>query len=422
MARGVSILIKNGLLVTQDQSRRVLEGNLYVEGDKIVEVAGPDRSADSVIDASGCLVLPGLVNGYTRVAHTLLGPPKDLSPESAHRKMEALRERLTRRDVQMAAALAAAQMLQSGTTSFLDLFTWEDEVSRAVAHVGMRGFLAWDVGEAAEDLDACEQYLSRFKSRERIVPLVGTGNLSQAEAVRDLARKYGTRWCVPLSETRTAVYRFQRETGARPVEWLAKGQLLSADLIALHCIWLTLNEIRSLSRAEVKVIHCPASNQMTGAGGPMPLQEMLHEGLAVGIGTDSPFLCGTLDPFHHMRLCGSLHKGNRWDAAAVPAQLILDLFTVRSSECLGLDGGSLEEGRVADVVVLDPQRRISLPTGPEEIISYLVYVAEGAQVRHVVVSGTHVVEDAALRTVDIEVLREDVGRMRAELGHEDSWR
>jgi 5-methylthioadenosine/S-adenosylhomocysteine deaminase len=415
----VSLLLRNGLLVTQDDSRRVVQGNLYVENGRIVEVAGPDRSAELELDATGCVVLPGLMNGYVRVAHTLLGPLGDLPEGEFRRRTEELEERITRRDLQMAAALTAAEMLLSGTTCILDLFTWEDEVARALTQVRMRGFLAWEVKGSGKGARACEQYMRKLKAWDGVVPLVGAEDLSAAKEAKELAAKHGTKWCVPLSATRHEVYRFQRETGVRPVEWMERNRLLSDDLIALHCVWLTLNEVRALARGRVRVIHCPVLDQMSGAGGPVPIVEMLQEGLLVALGTGSPARCGTLDLFQHLRACAMLHKGHRWDSAVVPAQQILDMCTLTAAECVGLNGCRLEEGRMADFVVLDPGSRAAPPLRPEEVISYLVYLADGSHVRHVVVDGVPVVEDGRVKTVDVEGLREDVRSLRAELGYEN---
>ncbi len=418
----MSILVRDGLLVTQDESRRVLEGNLYVEGGRIREVAGPERSSDLVVDARGCVVMPGLMNCYTRAADILLGPPGDDAAEVAYERMETLQERVTHRDVQLAAALTSADMLLKGTTSFLDLFLWEEEVARAVTQVGNRGFLAW-LAKSSEDLSACERYLSRVASWERVTPLVGSASMAEVdllEQVAALSNDGGIRWTVPLSERRSDVYRFQKAEDRRPVELLEERGILSPRLIALQCVWLTMNEIRSMARAGARAVHCPASNQMTGAGGPMALPEMLEAGVVVGLGTDSPALCGTMDLFHHMRSCALLHKGQRWDATVVKAQTLLDLCTVNSAEALGLDGGSLEEGKVADLIVLDPKRHVPWPLDPTEILSYLAYLAEGIQVRDVMVEGRLVVENGVLKSLDLHALRGDVEALRKELGHEVS--
>lgn len=419
MALGVSILIREGLLVTQDASRNVLQGNLYVERGVIAEVGGPPRSADVEIDASGCVVIPGLINCYVRTADVLMGLCADLPEADFRRLSEDLAQRVTRRDLQLAAALGAAEMLLTGTTCVLDLGVWQDEVARALTQLHVRGFLAWEVRDSQGDLRAFRQYARKLQAWDGVVPMVGTRDVTLAREVADAARQLGTRWCLSLAQHRSEVYRFQRSHGSRPLEWLEKAGLLTGDLIALHCVWLTLNEIRTLAAHQVKVVHTPVLDQMVGAGGPIPLVEMLREGIPVGLGTGSPARCSSLDLFRHMQACAMIHKGHRWDPSVMKAQTVLDMSTRGAAHCLGLEGGTLEAGEPADLVVLDPGRRASPPLGPEDVISYLVHRADGSHVRDVVVAGEVVVEDGGLLTMDIHGLREDVRNLKAELGHED---
>ncbi len=420
MAPGVSLLVKGGLLVTQDDGRRVVEGNLYVEGGRVAEVAGPERGADQgadhVLDAAGCLVLPGLVNAYTRAVDLLLGPPRDLPPEDLRERRRLLRENLTRRDVELAAAAAAAEMLLGGTTSFLDLFPGAEELARAVTQVGSRGFPCWEVA-SPEELEGCAKGLARVQAWDRVEPSVGVANPEDPallEEVAAFAEDRGLRWCLPLARTRREVYRFQRATGDRPGAWLEARGLLSPRLLALHAVWLTLNEIRALGRSGAQVVHCPLADAMGGTGGSLALPEVRAEGVSVALGTASPAQVGTLDLFQHMRGCAGQHKAARWDPGAATASLVLDLCTRGGAKVLGLEGGSLQAGTVADVVVLDLRGRRP-PRDPSEVLSYLVYLAEGGQVRDVVVEGRIVVENGALTGVDVAALREDVEGLRREV-------
>lgn len=416
MARNVSLLVQGGLLVTQDDGRRVVEGDLLLEGGRVEAVGGTQEGGDRVLDAAGCLVLPGLVNAYTRSVDVLLGPPRDLPPEALRERRRALQENLTRRDVELAAATAAAEMLLRGTTTFLDLAPAAEEVARAVTQTGGRGFLCWEVS-APEDLKACARGQARVNGWERIAPLVGVGSLEDPtllEEVASFAEARSQRWCLPLARTRQEVYAFQRATGARPAAWLEERDLLSDRLIARHATWLTLNEIRSLARSHATVVHCPAADEMAGTGGALALPEMVAEGVALALGTGSPALVGSLDPFEHMRSCARLHKAQRWDASAAPASLVLDLATRGGAEVLGFDGGRLRPGAPADAVVLDPGGPRP-PPRPAEVLSHLVHLAEGGQVRDVIVDGRVVVEGGVLRGVDVAALREDVTALRREV-------
>ena len=412
----MSLVVTDGTLVTQDKERRVVRGNLTVEKNRIREVGGTGDSADRRLDATGCLVIPGLIDGYTRSAYVLLGPPRDVPWSEMHMAMVELQASLTKRDLEVAAALATANMLASGTTCFLDLFTWEEEVGRAATQAGIRALLAWAV-ETEEDLPHARRFLRKMRDRDRILPLAGLTGLIDpdlAKAVAELAHAEGTRWCLPLAERRADVYRFQRDAGARPVEWLEREGLLSPELLAVHCVWLTLNEIRALAQGQVPVVHCPSSNQVTGAGGPMPLPEMLREGVVVGLGTDSSFLSGGFSLRSVMRACGFVHRGHRWDPTIISAQALLDLSTISGARALGLGSGSLEPGETADFVVLQPTT--SLPAEPGESLSLLAYGGQTLRVRDVVVDGRLVVESGTVLEFDRVDLQERVADLRRELG------
>jgi len=140
----MSFLLRGGLIVTQDDKRRLVSGDLLVEDGRILAVGEVDRAVDEVIDCSGCAVLPGFINLHHHVANTLLrGVADDVPLEELLPRASAIDAKLTRRDVQIGALLGCVEMIRSGTTSFHDLFYWEDEVARAVRESGMRGFLSW---------------------------------------------------------------------------------------------------------------------------------------------------------------------------------------------------------------------------------------------------------------------------------------
>ncbi|HII40026.1 MAG TPA: amidohydrolase family protein, partial [Thermoplasmata archaeon] len=140
----MSLLLQGGLVVTQDAGRRVLPADVLVEGDRIAAVGESLASADEIIDCRGCAVLPGLINAHQHVANTLLrGIADDVPLEEMLARSFPLDAKFTRRDVQLGALLGCVEMIRSGTTSFQDLFYWEDEVARAVRESGMRGFLSW---------------------------------------------------------------------------------------------------------------------------------------------------------------------------------------------------------------------------------------------------------------------------------------
>lgn len=414
----MSLLLRGGTLVTRDAEGRVLQGNLYAEGGRVREIGGPDREADTVLDGRGCYVLPGLVNGFLRGHHLLLGPPRDLDAHAAAQRASELEDRMTKRDLGLATALALAEGLRSGVTCVLNLSPWADEAARAATQVGVRGLLAYRVRDGGE-LKGCRSFLWSLRSWEGVTPLVGLEEATDPDLLREveaLAREAGVRWCFPLGESRAQVHAFRRATGRRPGEWLEAEGLLSSRLVALHAVWLTRSEIRALGRAGASVVHCPAAAGMTGAGGLTPLPELLEEGVPVALGTDAPFRSGRWDPFHLLRLVGLLHKGDRWDPTLLPATTLLSLATDRGAQALGWEGGRLVVGAPADVVVVAPWPGRGPSPEPAEAAARLVYEADVGWVRHVVVAGRLVVTEGRTKTLDLEALRADVAALRRELG------
>ena len=410
----MSLLLRGGLLVTQDPARRVVPGDVLVEEGRIAAVGHVEATADETLDCSGCAVLPGFINTHHHVANTLLrGVADDVPLEEMLEKAFAIDAKLTRRDVQVGALLGCIEMIRSGTTSFHDLFYWEDEVARAVRESGMRGFLSWVTLDAAfttqrgDPVKNAEQFVGKHRGDPRVVPSVGVQGVYVASeetyaAAADVATRLGVRLHTHLSETRPEVYRHLEKTGLRPVEWLEKIGFLSERLTAAHGVWLTLREVRTLARHGVSVAHCPVSNMKLASGGVAPVPEMLQEGVVVSLGTDSPISNNGMDMFSDMKVAALLHKATRWDARVVPAQAALDMATIRAAEALGVarDLGSIEVGKRADLAVVSLRGAHTTPFYPANLISHLVYSCRGSDVRTTIVDGQVLMAEGVLRTVD----------------------
>jgi 5-methylthioadenosine/S-adenosylhomocysteine deaminase len=410
----MSILLRGGYLVTQDAARRSFAGDVLVEGTRIAAVGVTETSADEVIDCSGCVVLPGLINLHNHAANTLLrGVADDVPLEAMLPKAAAMDARLTRRDVQIGALLACVEMIRSGTTSFHDLFFWEDEVARAVRESGMRGFLSWTTLDDAlttqhgSPVKNAEAFVVKHAGDGLVTPSVGVQGVYSASEetflkAKEIAERRGVRLHTHLSETRGEVERHRKATSLRPVEWLEKIGFLSSQLTAAHSVWVTINEVRTLARHGVSVAHCPVSNMKLASGGVSPVPEMLREGVTVGLGTDSPISNNTLDLFGEMKVTALLHKSSRWDAAVMPAQIVLDLATIGGAHALqmGNETGSIEVGKRADLAVVSLRNPHTTPFYPENVISHLVYGCRGSDVQATIVEGQVLMADRVVRTVD----------------------
>lgn len=387
---------------------------MLVEEGRIAVVGRIDTSADEVIDCSGCAVLPGLINTHHHVANTLLrGIADDVPLEQMLEKSFEIDAKLTRRDVQIGALLACVEMIRSGTTTVHDLFYWEDEVARAVRESGMRGFLSWVTLDEAfttqhgSPLRNADRFVSKHKGDPLVTPSVGVQGVYVASEetylkAKEIAVKHDVGIHTHLSETRGETEGHRAKTGLRPVEWLAKIGFLGSRVTAAHCVWVTLNEVRILSRHRVSVAHCPVSNMKLASGGVAPVPEMLQEGVDVGLGTDSPISNNGMDLFAEMKVAALLHKGSRWDAGVIPAQTALDLATIGAAKALRADQeiGSIEPGKRADVAVVSLRGAHTTPFYPDNVLSHLVYAARGSDVRATVVGGEILMAEGVVRTVD----------------------
>jgi len=392
----------------------VVSGDVLVEEGRIVSVGSSDLSADEVIDCTGCAIVPGLINLHNHVPNTLLrGVADDVPLEEMLPKAAVIDAKLTRRDVQVGALLGCVEMIRSGTTSFHDLFYWEDEVARAVRESGIRGFLSWvtldesRTTQHGSPLKNADAFVAKQKGDPLVTPSIGVQGVYAASEetctkAREIADRHQVRLHMHLSETRGEVEHHRKETGHRPIAWLEKIGFLGPGLTAAHCVWVTINEVRTLARHGVSVAHCPVSNMKLASGGVAPVPEMLREGVVVGLGTDSPISNNAMDVFADMKIASLLHKATRWDARAMPAQAVLDLATIGAARALHVDSelGSIEVGKRADLAVVSLQGAHTTPFYPETLISQLVYSCRGSDVRATIVDGQILMADRVVQTVD----------------------
>ena len=410
----MSVLIKGGLVVTQNWKREVLRGDVLVEGDRILAVGHAKAKPDEVVDATGCIIMPGLINCHTHVAMALMRSVADDVPlEKFLERTFAMDAHRTPEDVGIGATLGCLEMARSGTTTFVDMYYDEDAIAKSVEHVGLRGYLGWTVldekftTQKGKPVANCDNFIRAHKSRRLVKPLVGVQGVYVCSdetlmAAKELAKTHGTFCHYHLSETRQEVYEFQKKSGKRPAEHLADIGFFSHGDVAAHCVWLTVNEIKLLAGAGVSVAHCPTSNMKLASGGVAPLPEMLAEKAGVCLGTDGCSSNNSLDMFLEMKFASLLHKAHRWNAAVLPAQKCLDMATIDAAKCIGAekDLGSLEPGKKADVVILDSTVAPMVPTTPGNAIANLVYSSLGHSFRDTMVDGRFVMRNRSIVTLD----------------------
>jgi 5-methylthioadenosine/S-adenosylhomocysteine deaminase len=427
----MSILIKNSTILTQNDSRRQIHGDLYIDDHMIVECSEKPLSleADYKIDGTNRLVLPGLINTHTHIPMTLFRGYGDdmLLGDWLAQRIWPVEAKLDKKAVEIGTELGLLEMISSGTTSYLDMYFFEETIAKVTEKVGMRGFLGFALidfdtpeYEAGELIPQCEQFVRRWKNNPLISPAVAPHSTysCKPETLQN-AREVATRYHVPLhihcSETRDEVYDVEKKYGVRPVEQLKKHGLLQKDTILAHCGWITKNEILDMKNAGVAVSHCPVSNMKIATGGFAPIPELLEAHVPVGLGTDGAASNNTLDMFETMKFCALVHKNHRWDPTILPAQTVVDLATLGGAACLGMKHtlGSLEKGKTADLIMIDLKKPHLTPV--HDAVSHLVYAVRGTDVCTTIVNGTPLMLEKEFLTIDMEKTLENSKKIASEL-------
>jgi 5-methylthioadenosine/S-adenosylhomocysteine deaminase len=414
----MSILIKNSTILTQNDSRQQLQGDLYIEDHRIVELSKKPLSieADYKIDGVKKLILPGLINTHTHIPMTLLRGYGDdmLLKDWLSQRIWPVEAKLDKKSIESGTELGLLEMIASGTTSYLDMYFFEETIAKVTEKVGMRGFLGFAIidfdtpeYDASELIPQCEQFVKRWKTNVMISPIVAPHSTycCNPETLRkslEVARKHSVPLHTHCSETRGEVYDMEKRYGVRPVEQLKKIGLLQKGTILAHCGWITKNEILDLKTAGVVVSHCPVSNMKIATGGYAPIPELLNAHIPVGLGTDGAASNNTLDMFETMKFCALVHKNHRWDPTVLPAQTVVDLATIGGATCLGVQQtlGSLEEGKTADLIIIDLKKPHLTPL--HDPISHLVYATRGTDVCTTIVNGTPLMLDNEFLTIDMQ--------------------
>ncbi|MEM3420989.1 MAG: amidohydrolase family protein [Candidatus Hadarchaeum sp.] len=427
----VDILVRGGLLVTMNYNRQIVkQGSVAIESGRIVAVGEEIKEkADQVIDARGKAVLPGLINGHTHLAMTLLRGFADDMPldKWLFDKIWPMEKRMEPRDCHVGALLGSLEMIKSGTTCFADNYFHMDQVARAVMKAGLRGVLSYgmidrgDQQKMKEEIRIGRNFVRAFhgKARGRILAMFGphapyTCSTECLQKVKELAKEFGVGIHIHLAESSEEVKQTTEKYGKRPVEYLNSIGFLGPEVLAAHCIWVTDKEIKLLKDNGVKPVHNPTSNMKMGSG-IAPVPEMLASGIPVALGTDGAASNNSLDMFKEMKLASLLAKARRLDPTVLPAMKALEMATINGAAALGLQAelGSLEVGKKADLIIVDLRKPHLSPM--HDIVSHLVYSASGSDVDTVIVDGKILMEKGEVLTLDEEKVLELAQRTSDDL-------
>jgi 5-methylthioadenosine/S-adenosylhomocysteine deaminase len=421
-------------VITQDGQRRVIaNGAVAIRGDRIVGVGTRAEidarfQAKQRLDRPDAIIAPGLINTHTHAAMSLFrGIADDLNLQDWLEKyiFPAEAKNVTPDFVRWGTRLACLEMLLGGTTTFTDMYYFEDVVADAAKEAGMRGVLGEtiigfpvaDNKTPADALRFTEKFLSRFRGDPLVVPAVAphalyTNSDETLRASRALADKYRAPLLIHVSETKKENDDTLAKRGMSPVKVLDSLGVLTGRTVAAHCVWVDDADMTILKTRGTGVAHCPSSNMML-ASGVAPVVRMLALDLAVGLGPDGPAGSNNdFDLFEEMDLAAKLQKVTLGDPRALPAAAVLDMATIRGARALGMEKeiGSLENGKLADLITV----RLDRPNGVPlyDAISQMVYALKAEDTRDVMVNGRLVVRDGRSLTLNEALILQTAEKYR----------
>ncbi len=424
------LLVSNGVVITMNRKREIIKrGSVAVSDGRILEV-GSDRrimeryEPEETVDARGRIVMPGLVNTHTHSAMTLFRGYADDYPlkEWLENYIWPLEKRfISRRFIRTGTKLAVCEMLRSGTTTFNDMYVFQDEFAAIAEKAGIRavlGELIFDFPTACvpspeKGIKHIRNMARKWKGHPlvRVAAAPHSPYACSAEVLRDfreLANELGLYLHIHLSETREEVSEMKKKHGVTPVRYLRDIGVLDGKTLAAHCVHVTEEDIGILARSKTGVAHNPESN-MKLATGVAPVPDMMSAGVRLGLGTDSAASNNNLDLFGEMSAAARLHKVFRNDPTAMSAQSAVELSTIGGAAAIGMENetGSIEAGKSADMIIVNQFRPHATPL--YNYYSHIVYCMCGHDVDTVIINGKIVIAEKNLLTMDEGKVMKEAG-------------
>lgn len=398
-------------------------GEVAIEAGKILSVGAlgstpQDWVPEIVYDNPNFLAMPGLINGHTHAAMTLLRGYADDLPlmEWLQNKIWPFESKLTSDDIYWGTKLCILEMLLSGTTTLVDMYDSMDKVAEAVAESGFRAILSRGMiginsgaeKAVAQSIDLIKQWHGQADGRITVMLAPHAPYTCPPDFIKrvvKLAEEYNVGINIHLSETKGEVEDITKQYGKSPVRLMQEIGLFTRPVVAAHCVHVDDEEIEILAANNVGVIHNPESN-MKLASGVSPVTKMLAAGVKVGLGTDGPASNNNLDLFGEIRSAALLQKVS-FGSTVLPAYQALELATVKGAQALGLQKlGQLRPGFKADMIMLNMHQPHLYPR--HDVVAHLVYAAHGSDVENVIIDGNVVMEGRMVHSMNAEQIMTEV--------------
>lgn len=421
------IIIKNASVLRADGA--IDNADIIIEDDRIAMIGHVENAnalADqmrslTVIDGKNKFAIPGLINAHTHASMTLLRSYADdmALMEWLNEHIWPIEAKMKREDIYWGAALAAVEMIKSGTTAFADMYgPCMEEVAKVVEESGMRGALSQGLiglfdGEKklASNVELFKEWNGAANGRIKIMfgpHAIYTCNPDYLKKIAETAAKLGAEIHMHMNETLDEIDGCIRDYGKRPFEVVNETGLFELGMLAAHCVHLSEAEIEIMVEKKIRVAHNPGSN-MKLASGIAPIEKLISRGIVVGVGTDGASSNNNLDMLEEIRLATLLSKVSTMNPLSIPALETIRLGTLNGARALGLkDLGELREGFKADLVLLDMSGVEWQPN--YNPLSLLVYSTNSSAVDTVIVDGKILMEHRQLKTLDEEKIVAEFNR------------
>lgn len=420
----MNILIKNTAVLTMEGNSSINDGtNVGIEGDRIKFIGDmpEDFTADKIIDGTGKIVMPGLVNAHTHVAMSLFRNYADDIPfeEWLTEKIWPLEAKLTEEQIYWGSMLGIAEMIRSGVTCFADMYFFVDQTARAAEESGIRASLSRGLVEdedARLKLEETKELAAKWhnKAEGRISIMAGphapyTCGAEYLKSIVEMSSELSIGIHIHLSESIKEVRESYNLFGMSPISRMNEIGLFERPTLAAHCVHLSDEDIGILSEKQVNVVNNPGSNLKLGNGF-APVEKLLSAGVNVALGTDGAASNNNLNMFEEINLVSLINKGINRDTTSVPAYTALLMATVNGAKTLGLEEqlGTIVPGKKADIIMLDLKKPHFCPR--YNLASSLVYSAQASDVSEVIVNGRILMEAGELTLIDLEKVMYNAGK------------
>ncbi|RRD39316.1 amidohydrolase [Leptotrichia sp. OH3620_COT-345] len=422
----VDILIKNATILTMNEKKEVIENGVIVIKNSKIKAIGNEKllskyKGKKVIDAAKDIVMPGFINTHTHVSMVPFRSLADDVPDRLRRYIFPLENKLVSRElVYKGAIYGILEMISTGTTTFADMYYFEDEVAKAAELIGMRGVLGEtviknpvaDAKEPYGGIEYAEKFIKQYKNSQLVTPAFAphapyTVEEEYLKKVTELSKKYNVPVLMHIAETENEVKQIKEKYNKTVIEYLDSIGFLTDKVVAGHVIFVNDSDIKILKERNVGIAHNMVAN-IKSAKGVSPALKMFDEGLRVGLGTDGPMSGNTLDLVSQLGYVAKVHKLNSKNRAAMPPYKVVEMATIGGAKALHMEDviGSLEEGKLADIIIIDTKSLNMQPI--YDYYSAIVYSMLPGDVKTTIINGKIIMENKKIKTYDVEKAKKDL--------------